>query len=105
MCRYRASNLYGRPGPAAVRSIFGTQVRQRPSVRMQAAGRLRATPPAPLTEPATIRAQTRELLHETFEAARVRSRRALMPAVRARVQLIHRPAYQPAPLTAMGQAE
>jgi hypothetical protein len=72
---------------------------------MQAARRLRAAPLAPLTELATIRTQTRELLHETFEAARVRSRRALMSALRARVQLIHRLAYQPARLTAMGQAE
>ena len=72
---------------------------------MQAAGRLRAAPPAPLTEPATVRTQARDVLQEAFEAARVRSRRALTPAVRARVQLIHRPVYQLAPSPAMGQAE
>jgi hypothetical protein len=79
------------------RSTFVKQVCQPPTERVQAAGRLRAAPPAPVAEPATVGTQTREVLQETFEPARLRARRNSTPAVRAIVELIHRPGYQPAP--------
>jgi hypothetical protein len=93
-------------GPRGSRSTFVTRVRQTPRERVQAIRRRRAAPPAPLTEAATVGTQTREWLQETFEATRMRSRRVLMPAVRAEIGLlIHRPENQPAPSSALNQAQ